>query len=605
MNSRNVNLSNKINFMQVRKIIFTILLLFSYNLKAASTEFYSNSNESAKVAILSTFTKENNLIIAVHFKIEKGWHIYSPNKDKSYQEPKFNFTGSENIDNNNYDILWPKAVIKSEKFDDTIYQYSAYQDEIIIPIRLHVIDKNKDIKINLEIDYSICNKVCVPAKNTLSTYIKKNSIDYDLLSKITKLSNEIGDTFNYKYFLKIIIFAFIGGLILNIMPCVLPVLSIKLISITKHKNLKESQVKKMYFATILGIIFTFLILALLTTLLRELGSSFGWGLQFQNPYFLITTSIILTIFISNLFGNFDINFNFNLTSGLNQKITEKEKKRNIFISNFLSGILAVLLATPCSAPFLGTSISFALTQDVSTILIIFFAISVGFSFPYFALILSPHSIKLLPRSGSWTIIVKYTMCALLIMTLIWIIYIILSNIGLASSALIVLLLISILTFLKLSNKKIKHPKRLLILLLLSAITLIFPIKLQNKIEYSENNSKKLWAKFDQNLIEKYINQNKIILIDITADWCITCKVNKLIVLDNQQITDKIKSGEIIAMRGDMTKTNQKLLDFMANYNRYAIPFNIVYGPNAKDGILTSELLTMKSLLGIIKEASNK
>jgi len=361
----------------------------------------------------------------------------------------------------------------------------------------------------------------------------------------------------------------------------------------------------MYFATILGIIFTFLILALLTALLRELGSSFGWGLQFQNPYFLITISIILTIFISNLFGNFDINFNFNLASGLNQKITEKEKKRNIFISNFLSGILAVLLATPCSAPFLGTSISFALTQDISTILIIFFAISVGFSFPYFALILSPHSIKLLPRSGSWTIIVKYVMCALLIMTLIWIIYVILSNIGLVSSVLTVLLLISILIFLKLSNKKINHPKRLLILLLLSAITLIFPIKLQNQIEYRENNSKKLWVKFDQKLIEKYINQNKIILIDITADWCITCKVNKLIVLDTQQITDKIKSGEIIAMRGDMTKTNQKLLDFMANYNRYAIPFNIVYGPNARDGILTSELLTMKSLLDIIKEASNK
>ena len=191
------------------------------------------------------------------------------------------------------------------------------------------------------------------------------------------------------------------------------------------------------------------------------------------------------------------------------------------------------------------------------------------------------------------------------MTLIWIIYVILSNIGLVSSVLTVLLLISILIFLKLSNKKINHPKRLLILLLLSAITLIFPIKLQNQIEYRENNSKKLWVKFDQKLIEKYINQNKIILIDITADWCITCKVNKLIVLDTQQITDKIKSGEIIAMRGDMTKTNQKLLDFMANYNRYAIPFNIVYGPNARDGILTSELLTMKSLLDIIKEASNK
>lgn len=591
--------------MQVRKIIFTILLLLSFNLKAASTKFYPNSTQSAKISILSTFDQDNNIILGIHFKINKDWYIYSPDKNNFYPEPKFNFTGSDNINIYDYNVLWPKSKKNSEKFGDDTHYYNIYENEVIIPIKLKVIDKNKDVKINLEINYGICNKICIPAKDRFSIVIKKNDVDHRSLSKMQKFSNDIVGITNYKYFLKIIIFAFIGGLILNIMPCVLPVLSVKLISIIKYRNLKKSRVRKIYFATILGIIFTFLILALFTIALREIGNSFGWGLQFQNPYFLIAISIILTIFIANLSGNFDINFNLNLTSSLNKKITRQERERNIFIANFLSGILAVLLATPCSAPFLGTSISFALTQDISNIIIIFFAISIGFSFPYFALILFPNSIKLLPKSGSWTANIKHIMCGLLIATLIWIIYIIINNIGFSSSMLIMLLLITILAFLKISKNKISYLKRLLILLTTCIITLFLPIKIHNEIEYNEHNYKKLWIKFDENMIEEYVNQDKIILIDITADWCITCKVNKFTVLNKKEITDRIKSGEIIAMQGDMTKTNQELLDFMVKYNRYAIPFNIVYGPNAKNGILTSELLTINSLLKIIETASHK
>ena len=488
--------------MQVRKIIFTILLLFSFNIKAAQTEFHSNNNKSANISLISSFDKNNDLILGVYFKIKPDWYIYSPEKNSFSQEPQFDFTNSKNIDISNHQILWPEATKKSETFDDETYWYNIYENEVIIPIKLNIINPNEDVLINLKINYGICNKICIPAENKISLHIKNKEIDHKSLSLISKFTDEIKDNFNYKYFLKIIFFAFIGGLILNIMPCVLPVLSVKLMSVVKYRNLKVARVKKIYLATILGIIFTFLLLAFFTILLREVGNRFGWGLQFQNPYFLIIIAIILTIFIANLFGNFDINFSSNLISGLNRKITRKEREKNIFIANFLSGILAVLLATPCSAPFLGTSISFALTQNILIILAIFFAISIGFAFPYFILILFPHSIKLLPQSGAWTKNVKHLMSGLLIATLIWIIYIILNNIGFASSMFVTLLLISILAFLKISNNKINYLKRLIILLIISVITLVFPIKLHNKIESHEKNYNKLWIKFDETLLQK-------------------------------------------------------------------------------------------------------
>jgi suppressor for copper-sensitivity B len=595
----------KINFMQVRKIILAILLLISFNIKAASTDFYSNKNQSAKISILSSFDHNNNLILGAHFKINPDWYIYSPTEDGFSQEPEFNFTGSSNINIKNYKILWPKSIKKVEYFGDEKYWYNIYENEVIIPIRLQILDPNQNIRINLEINYGICNKICIPAKNNFSFDIAKGEKDSKSLSLIAKFSDQIIENFNYSYFLKILIFAFIGGLILNIMPCVLPVLSVKLISVVKYSNLRTSRIKKIYFATILGIIFTFIILALFTIILREIGSAFGWGLQFQNPYFLIIIALILTIFISNLSGNFDINFNTNIISKLDQKITKKERERNIFIANFMSGILAVLLATPCSAPFLGTSISFALTQNNIVILSIFFAISIGFAFPYFALILFPHSVKLLPKSGAWTTNVKHVMSGLLIATLVWIIYIISNNIGFSSSMLVVLILVGILAFLKLTKNKLSYQKRFIFLILMSLFILICPVKLHDKMVSDEKNYQNLWMEFDEKLLENYINQEKVILIDITADWCITCKVNKFTVLNKKQITNKIKSGEIIAMRGDMTKPNQILLDFISKYNRYGIPFNIIYGPNAKDGILTSELLTVSSILKILEQASKK
>ena len=203
-----------------------------------------------------------------------------------------------------------------------------------------------------------------------------------------------------------ILISLIGGAILNIMPCVLPVLSIKLISIINHSNASLARIRFAFVSTIIGILACFMFFAASAAVIKATGNSLGWGLQFQNPYFLIFLIIILAFFTANLLGIFEITFQQFLTNFLNKKIIEGEGKKNIFMPNFLSGVLAVLLATPCSAPFLGTAISFALSQNLEIIFLVFFMIGLGFALPYIILLITPKIVYLLPKPGNWMIHIK-------------------------------------------------------------------------------------------------------------------------------------------------------------------------------------------------------
>ena len=226
-----------------------------------------------------------------------------------------------------------------------------------------------------------------------------------------------------------VMLAIFGGAILNIMPCVLPILSIKLISIIKHSGNEIKKIKLSFLFTTIGILSCFIVLASLASFIKFSGNSLGWGLQFQNPYFLIFLIVILMLMIANLLGLFEVYFSQILATILNKKITQEEAKRSVFLANFLSGVLAVLLATPCSAPFLGAAISFALTQNYLIIFIIFLSIGIGFALPYIILFFAPQLVSFLPKPGEWIGKIKQLMAGLLAATAMWLIYVLAHNIG--------------------------------------------------------------------------------------------------------------------------------------------------------------------------------
>lgn len=602
----------------MKKIISTIFFAVSFlqiNLAySAVSDWHENQSKGAQTRLVASFYESKNpagekkLIAGVHFKIQSGWKIYGHGSDSIGLPPTFDFTGSKNY--LKHEIFWPRPETEEEKIGKESVKYYSYKNEVIFPIEIDLAKIGDPIELTLKLDYGLCKDICIPVSENFSLKIS-DVIDEESLKeiqkfydkKITKTNLATDDrrstTDDSKSpILYAIFLAILGGAILNIMPCVLPVLSIKLLSVIEHSNASISKIRFAFVSTIFGILSCFVFFALLALAIKFTGNSLGWGLQFQNPYFLIFLTVILILFIGNLLGVFELTFDQFFATILNKKISDGEKKKNIFAPNFLSGILAVLLATPCSAPFLGSAISFALVQDFFVIFLIFFFIGIGFASPYIALLIKPSLVYLLPKPGNWMLQVKQLMAGFLAATVIWLIYILSHNIGAIPAFLVGILAIAILFCLKIKSDFLKY----FAIAAITAAIFSFPIDLQNRQKSEKEFYDQMWIKFDEDKIQSLVSQGNVVLVDITADWCITCKFNKIRVLQSEEIMAKLKAGDIIGMRGDITNPNEEIMNFLHKNNRFAIPFNAVYGPNAKTGLLASELLTKGELVGIIEKA---
>lgn len=609
----------KSNYLTDIKIILLLALAIFFtkpdNALGSSTSWQNTPNKVVQSKLMiSTYqiNNEKKLIGAIHFKINEGWKLYGADSQSVGLPPSI--TISEFGNYISHQMVWPKAELAEEKIGKEVIKYNYYKNEVIIPFEISVKQINLQNKIKTNLSYAYCKEVCIPADQEFSLNFS-DQIDIETLSKIQKyypqslgieddinkssIDNQQNPTKNNKKsLLVIIVFGIIGGFILNIMPCVLPVLSIKLMSIVNHSNASPQKIKFAFLTTFLGILSCFFVFASFAIIIKAMGNSLGWGLQFQNPYFLIFLVIILIFFIAEFLDIFTINYSQVIATILNKKIVEGEKKKNIFVPNFLSGILAVLLATPCSAPFLGSAISFALTQDSLTTFGVFMAIGLGFGSPYIFLIIHPNIVKKLPKPGEWMYRIKQTMAGLLMATIIWLIYILSKNIGTIPGFIIAFLSIAIFAVLNIKGLI----KKIILILCLTFLSFTLPFEYQEQQNYRRSEFDSLWAQFDESKIEKLVDENLVVLVDVTADWCITCKFNKIRVLKDQEIIDKLKKREIIGLRADITKPNKEIMNYMERYNRYAIPFNVIYGPNARQGILVSELLTKEELLQAINKA---
>ena len=224
------------------------------------------------------------------------------------------------------------------------------------------------------------------------------------------------------------IIAFTGGIILNFMPCVFPVLSLKIYNVLSQlKNSSNTNIKKNLFATVFGIILCFFFIALLTTLLKKFGYAVGWGFQFQSPIFLSFIIIILILFSLNLVNVFNLDIPVFLKKYLN-KILNLNKNKSELFQNFLLGLFLTILSTPCSAPFIGTALGFAFVSPNQIIFLIFFSISLGLASPYIVLAIYPQILSFLPKPGAWMKKFKYFLSFLLFLTAVWLLNVLLIQI---------------------------------------------------------------------------------------------------------------------------------------------------------------------------------
>ncbi|MDX1950257.1 MAG: protein-disulfide reductase DsbD family protein [Rickettsiales bacterium] len=395
-----------------------------------------------------------------------------------------------------------------------------------------------------------------------------------------------------------IIAALIGGLILNIMPCVLPVLSLKIFGMVKHGASDKKYIRKSFLFSTLGILFSFLLLAIGVVFLKQAGESVGWGIQFQEPYFIIFLCFILALFAANQFGLFEVL----LPSKANDKINNLLDKSgdSSALGSFLTGAFATLLATPCTAPFLTTAVSFAFAGDNLTIFLIFFFMGLGLAMPYILIMIAPSLVKIFPKPGAWMLKVRIILGVLIYLTTYWLLYVLVNNAGYYVPIIVFVGIHMIFIFLWIAKIKNIYFVRVFIAIAWVIIVVLlmchFVMTKENEVKQYHNE----WIEFDEKKISEYVKKGRVVLVDVTADWCLTCKFNKLNTINPSM--DFLKENKVILMRADFTKPSEKIHNFLVKNGRYAIPFNKIYGPKKPDGIILGELLDKKNLRKAVFDA---
>jgi len=457
----------------------------------------------------------------------------------------------------------------------------------IVEPQLSFSSDRKNVKVQFSYDDFVFNEEFFDLS---ILFLEKNFVVEKLIKvKPQKLSNFL--IFNNIYFYAFLI-SIVGGMILNFMPCVLPVLSLKLITILNHQQKNSlTSIRKSFFISAVGIISSFLILSFVLIILKISGISIGWGMQFQQPLFLMTILMVLYFFFLNLMGFFE----FNIPLFFNRFLTFSFNNRS-FYDDFLTGFFATVLATPCSAPFIGTAISLAFTQSYTMMFGIFFFMGFGMATPYILVGFFPKLITVLPKPGNWMKKLKFFLALLLLGTIVWIGTILQTHFN--NLFLIICFILALIILI--SFKYFKQLKFLFIIpiLLFFSLNFFHQLKVNNIVNNIDWHDLKNF-----NLSE--LKNNNIIFVDITADWCVTCQFNKLNVINSTLIQEAFIKNNIIKVRGDWTKPDKQIQEFLNNYNRFGIPFNAMYNKDYPNGIIFSELLKTSEIIDTIELMKEK
>jgi suppressor for copper-sensitivity B len=388
--------------------------------------------------------------------------------------------------------------------------------------------------------------------------------------------------------------ALLGGFILNFMPCVLPVLSIKLLGVVEQGGRSRAELRRGFLAGAAGVILSFLALAIVMVVLRSAGVAVGWGVQFQQPLFLVAMVGLLTLFACNLWGLFEVPLPRWLAD-----VASRGDGRSL-LGNVATGAFATLLATPCSAPFLGTAVGFALAAGPAEIVAIFLALGVGLAAPYLLVAALPRLAQALPRPGRWMLVLRRILGAALAATALWLVSVLMAQIGWVAALTVALLMILVVG--ALSTWRLYGRSRGAVVTGALLAALLVPLALARPPAPAAVDA--FWRPFDRGALDRLVAEGHVVFVDVTADWCLTCKLNKELVIDAPAVHARLDAPGVVAMRADWTRPSDAIAAYLRSFGRYGIPFNAAYGPAAPQGIALSEILTPDAVLSALAAASS-
>ena len=396
--------------------------------------------------------------------------------------------------------------------------------------------------------------------------------------------------------------AFVGGLILNLMPCVLPVLSIKLAGALAHRERGLSRIRRGFLLSAAGVMTFALGLAAVLIGLRASGVAVGWGMQFQNPLFLTFVIAVLALFALAMLDRVVLD----LPASWNRRmaLAGSQAGGGGATGDFLTGAFAALLATPCSAPFLGTAVAFALAGGTGDVLAVFAALGLGLAAPYLLVAARPSLVRRLPRPGPWMVWLRRVLALALVATALWLLSVLAAVSGpWVALAVAVLVALAALLLAVPLERRLRLGAAGAAALAALVVPIVGPTVVPGAVASDRtvaSAADHVWTDFDRAAIATRVARGETVFVDVTAEWCLTCKVNKRRVLTSAYVERELAT--ITAMRADWTRPDDAILAYLKDHGRYGIPFNAVYGPGAPEGIVLSELLTNDAVLRAIERA---
>ena len=395
-------------------------------------------------------------------------------------------------------------------------------------------------------------------------------------------------------------FAFIGGMILNLMPCVFPILGVKVLAFVKKSHSDPWKVRAHGFLFTLGVLITFWILTAVLLSMKAAGEEIGWGFQLQHPLFVAALSLILWLMALNFAGVYAMGSHL---VGVGQGLTSKDD----FSSSFFSGMLATVVATPCTAPFMGTAIGFAITQPAPATISIFTSMGLGMATPYLVFSLIPGLVRHLPKPGAWMETFRNLLSFPLFASVIWLLWVFgrQTDVDALSGLLSALLISGIAVWVfgrwVVPHKKIKAQRKAAIctsLLLVSAIWVTYEAATPESDEGTL-----IWEPYSEARLEALRAEHRMVFIDFTAAWCLTCQVNKRTSLRDTKVVERFKRLNVALLVADWTEHDPEITQALEKFGRNGVPVYVLYSENPQTApVLLPEILTPTIVLDALEAA---
>ena len=536
--------------------------------------------------------KTKDYWVIISCRLSPKWYIYSPSAKNSQMIPtilldlpKGSYLGS---------IHWPEPIGIPNYDDDNVEEIQGYTHHctLAIPVYNLPIGEVPYAKVKM----IACSDVCKPVNVSLTLEVLNEDKDHYYKSILDKLStNPIKTQSLPQGLIVMLILAFLGGLLLNLMPCVLPVLSLKILSITKnpHQRIENG----LYFG--LGNLISFWILGACLIGLRFAGHNLGWGFQLQHPIFIGVLICVFWFISLNLFGLFEI--------GTSLTRAQLPSSTHHNISSFGNGMLSCVIATPCTAPFMGTALAFALSQPWWSAMGVFTGISLGMSFPYLLFCFLPRLSRFLPKPGKWMIVFRHFLGFCLTATVIWLLHVLAHQVSLDHFLLYLWGILSIGLGSWLLGYHQFHPqprkKQLLRGLGVWAL-LIGSMGYTITIPKHKDESFVMLEPFHPKEFDSLMADQQPILLVFSAKWCLTCVAQNRLFFGDKEVLDFLKQQGVHSILADWTNHDPIITKSLKQYDHQSIPLYVIYdGMNMKPTYIGSHI--SKNILKKALEKTSK